>query len=118
MTIGEMSLAKRIGTVALILLVGIVSIAFLFWTPFWGTYNDTWEFEFSDSGIPASGISDTVVIQGQELYAKGECTNGGTGIGIVGRKALTARRALRVAGVVSEAIMKTYEDAAKNRAKP
>jgi hypothetical protein len=61
------------------------------WTPFWGTYNDAWEFEFSDSGSPVTGLSDTFVIEGQELYAKGECTNGGTGIGIVGRRALTAR---------------------------
>ena len=88
------------------------------WTPFWGKYDDTWEFEFADCGIPVEGIVDTWVFQGPEIRARGECTNEGIGYGIVGRKALTARRVSKTVEVISNGIAESYKDAAEHRSKP
>lgn len=88
------------------------------WIPCLGKYGDRWEFEFSDCGTPVEGFVDVWVLEGSEVRVRGECVNEGTGYGIVGKKALTARRIQKGVENISQGISQSYGAAIQRRNQP
>lgn len=88
------------------------------WTPYLGTYDDTWEFEFSDCGTPVEGFVDVWTLDRSEIRVRGECANEGIGYGIVGRKALTTRRVQKGVEAISQGIAESYGTVVQRQNRP